>query len=38
LKIGQNMEEAIRYKNNVVCGTIDFYSFQKYMNSEIEED
>ena len=36
--MGQNMEDAIRYKNIVTCGTVDFYSFQRYMNNEIEED
>ena len=36
--MGQNMEDAIKYKNIVTCGTVDFYSFQRYMNNEIEED
>ncbi len=36
--MGQNMEDAIKYKNIVTCGTIDFYNFQRYMNNETEED
>ena len=34
-EMGQNMEAAIKYKNTV-DGTLDFYSFQKYIESEDE--
>lgn len=37
-QMGQNMEDAIRYKNVVTAGTIDFYSFQKYMFNREEDD
>lgn len=38
-EMGQNMEDAIKYKNIITNTTVDFYSFQRFLyNNSIEED
>jgi hypothetical protein len=37
-QMGQNMEDAIKYKNVITCGTVDVYNFQNFMRNFHDEE
>jgi len=38
LKMGQSMEDALKYKSAITAGTMDFYNFCNYMKLDINEE